>query len=84
MPLISVLEEIQTKYHYLRREAMILISEDLGLPLSQVYSMATFYNASSPEKKGMFTCSGSAMANSPAISPTQNSFAATKGSRRSV
>ena len=39
--LISVLEEIQAKYRYLPREAMILVGEGLGLPLSQVYSVAT-------------------------------------------
>ncbi len=51
-PLISVLEEIQAKYRYLPREALILISEGLGLPLSQVYSVATFYNAFSLMPRG--------------------------------
>ncbi len=51
-PLISVLEEIQTKYRYLPREAMILVSEAFGLPLSQIYSVATFYNAFSLERRG--------------------------------
>jgi NADH-quinone oxidoreductase subunit E len=51
-PLISVLDEIQTKYRYLPREAMILVSEAFGLPLSQVYSVATFYNAFSLERRG--------------------------------
>ncbi|MBC8262544.1 MAG: NAD(P)H-dependent oxidoreductase subunit E [Anaerolineales bacterium] len=50
--LISVLEEIQAQYHYLPREAMILVSEWLGVPLSQVYSVATFYNAFSLERRG--------------------------------
>ncbi len=52
LPLITVLEEIQAKYHYLPREAMILVSEGLGVPLSQVYSVATFYNAFSLERRG--------------------------------
>lgn len=51
-PLISVLEEIQATYHYLPREAMILVGEGLGLPLSQVYGVATFYNAFSLERRG--------------------------------
>jgi NADH-quinone oxidoreductase subunit E len=51
-PLISVLEEIQARHRYLPREAMILISERLGLPLSQVYSVATFYNAFNLERHG--------------------------------
>lgn len=50
--LISILENIQEKYHYLPREAMVLVSEGLGLPLSQVYSVATFYNAFSLERRG--------------------------------
>ena len=61
--LISVLEEIQAKYRYLPREAMILVGEGLGLPLSQVYSVATFYNAFSLERQGRHTicvCQGTA------------------------
>lgn len=50
--LIAVLEEIQAKYRYLPREAMILVGEGLGLPLSQVYSVATFYNAFSMMPRG--------------------------------
>lgn len=50
--LISVLEEIQAQYRYLPRDAMILVSEALGVPLSQVYSVATFYNAFSLERRG--------------------------------
>jgi NADH-quinone oxidoreductase subunit E len=50
--LISVLEEIQARYRYLPREAMILVGEGLGLPLSQVYSVATFYNAFSLQPRG--------------------------------
>ncbi|MBM4466358.1 MAG: NAD(P)H-dependent oxidoreductase subunit E [Chloroflexi bacterium] len=50
--LISVLEEIQARYRYLPRQAMILVSERMGVPLSQVYSVATFYNAFSLERRG--------------------------------
>lgn len=50
--IISALEEIQGRYHYLPREAMILVSERLGAPLSQVYSVATFYNAFSLQPRG--------------------------------
>src|SRR5512139_2782735 len=61
--LMSVLEEIQARYRYLPREAMILISERLGVPLSQVYSVATFYHAFSLEPRGKHTvsvCTGTA------------------------
>jgi NADH-quinone oxidoreductase subunit E len=50
--LISALEEIQSRYRYLPREALILASERLGVPLSQVYAVATFYNAFSLKPKG--------------------------------
>jgi NADH-quinone oxidoreductase subunit E len=50
--LISLLEEIQAEYHYLPQEAMILVSEWLGVPLSQAYSVATFYNSFSLERRG--------------------------------
>ena len=50
--LISTLEEIQAQYRYLPRDAMILVGEGLGVPLSQVYSVATFYNAFSLERRG--------------------------------
>ncbi|HEC36155.1 MAG TPA: NAD(P)H-dependent oxidoreductase subunit E [Anaerolineae bacterium] len=51
-PLMSVLEEIQARYRYLPRDVMILVSERFGVPLSQVYSVATFYNAFSLERRG--------------------------------
>jgi NADH-quinone oxidoreductase subunit E len=61
--LMSVLEEIQSRYRYLPREAMILVSDRLGIPLSQVYSVATFYHAFSLEPRGKHTisvCTGTA------------------------
>lgn len=60
---ISVLEDIQARYRYLPQEAMVLVSERLGVPLSQVYSVATFYNAFSLERRGRHTicvCQGTA------------------------
>jgi NADH-quinone oxidoreductase subunit E len=61
--LISVLEEIQAQYRCLPPEAMILVSERLGVPLSQVYSVATFYHAFSLVPRGKHTvcvCTGTA------------------------
>jgi NADH-quinone oxidoreductase subunit E len=58
-----MLEEIQAQYRYLPREAMILVSERMGVPLSQVYSVATFYNAFSLVPRGKHTvcvCTGTA------------------------
>ena len=61
--LISMLEEIQAQYGYLPRDAMILVSEGLGVPLSQIYSVATFYHSFSLEPRGKHTicvCTGTA------------------------
>jgi NADH-quinone oxidoreductase subunit E len=61
--LITALEEIQERYRYLPPEALILASECLGVPLSQAYAVATFYNAFSLKPKGkhcMNVCMGTA------------------------
>lgn len=61
--LIATLEKIQERYRYLPPEALVLASAWLGVPLSQVYSVATFYNAFSLVPKGkhcMSVCMGTA------------------------
>ncbi len=61
--LIAALEQIQERYRYLPPEALILASERLGVPLSQAYSVATFYNAFSLKPKGkhcLHVCMGTA------------------------
>ena len=61
--LIAALEEIQQRYRYLPPEALILASERLDVPLSQAYSVATFYNAFSLKPKGkhcLHVCMGTA------------------------
>lgn len=61
--LLAVLEEIQSHYRYLPRDALILTSERLDIPLSQVYSVATFYNAFSLKPQGRHrfqVCTGTA------------------------
>ncbi len=61
--LMRVLEEVQARYRYLPRDALILISESMGVPLSQTYGVATFYNAFSLTPKGRHVinvCSGTA------------------------
>ncbi|NWF58950.1 MAG: NAD(P)H-dependent oxidoreductase subunit E [Fischerella sp.] len=61
--LIAALEAIQAHYRYLPPEALILTCERLGMPLSQAYSVATFYNAFSLKPKGkhcLHVCMGTA------------------------
>ena len=61
--LLAVLEEVQGRYRYLPRDVLILVSERLDIPLSQVYSVATFYNAFSLKPQGRHkfqVCTGTA------------------------
>ena len=61
--LIAALEEIQDQCGYLSTEALALASEQFEVPLSQVYAVATFYNAFSLKPKGkhcLHVCMGTA------------------------
>ena len=61
--LIPVLQDVQDEYRYLPEEVLRYISERLRVPLSQVYHVATFYNAFSLEPRGEHTievCTGTA------------------------
>lgn len=42
--LIPILQEIQTVFGYLPREAMLQVADFLNIPESEIYSVATFYN----------------------------------------
>jgi NADH-quinone oxidoreductase subunit E len=60
---ISIMEKVQAKYRYLPREALLLINERSNVPLSQLYSIATFYNAFSLNPRGkhsLHVCTGTA------------------------
>jgi len=50
--LVSILQDIQAKYNYLPREALVEVSRGLNVPLSQVYSVATFFKAFSLTPRG--------------------------------
>jgi NADH-quinone oxidoreductase subunit E len=50
--LVSILQDIQTEYRYLPREALAGVSHNLNIPLSQVYSVATFFKAFSLKPRG--------------------------------
>ncbi len=53
---LAVLQDIQREYNYLPREALELTAERLGMPLGEVYSMATFFKAFSLKPKGEYIC----------------------------
>jgi NADH-quinone oxidoreductase subunit E len=50
--LIAILEDIQDQFRFLPEEALVLIGTRINVPASQVYSVATFYNAFSLIPKG--------------------------------
>jgi NADH-quinone oxidoreductase subunit E len=50
--LVSILQDIQADYNYLPREALEQVSKDMDVPLSQVYSVATFFKALSLTPRG--------------------------------
>ena len=50
--LISILLDIQSRYNYLPKDALIRVSERLHIPLIQVYGAATFYRSFSLKPRG--------------------------------
>ena len=50
--LVPILQDTQSEFGYLVREALVEISTGLGLPLSQVYSVATFFRSFSLKPRG--------------------------------
>lgn len=61
--LVPALHDINVKYSYLPENVLRYISEELDIPLSLIYRIATFYNAFSLKPKGKYTinvCLGTA------------------------
>ena len=50
--LISILQDIQSEYRYLPESILKLVARKLGLPLIQVYGVATFFKAFSLKPRG--------------------------------
>ncbi len=50
--LIFLLQDIQAAFNYISPEAMQLVCDHTGVPLSQAYAVATFYQSFSLEPKG--------------------------------
>lgn len=50
--LVSVLQDIQAALNYLPEEALEQVSQSLEVPVSQVYSVATFFKAFSLQPRG--------------------------------
>ncbi len=61
--LVSILQDVQAEFNYLPQDALVAVSRGLSVPLSQVYSVATFFKAFSLKPKGrhsVHVCLGTA------------------------
>jgi len=54
--LIQVLQDIQDRFHWLPPEALEHVADALGVPLAQVYGVATFYRSFSLKPRGRHIC----------------------------
>lgn len=53
---IMILQDIQEKYNYLPQDILKDLSHMLEIPLSKIYSIATYYKSFSLEPKGKHLC----------------------------
>jgi NADH:ubiquinone oxidoreductase subunit E len=61
--LIAVLQDIQEEYNYLPQESLQMVCEDMDIPASRIYEVATFYNTFSLTPRGKYlveVCAGTA------------------------
>ena len=61
--LVGILQDVQAQFNYLPREALIAVSQRLGIALSRVFSVATFFKAFSLTPRGrhqLQVCMGTA------------------------
>lgn len=61
--IVGILQDIQDLHGYLPESILSYVSEKLNIPISQIYSIATFYKAFSLKPKGKYkikVCLGTA------------------------
>ena len=61
--LISLLQDVQAEFNYIPQDVLVRISQKLEIPLSQVFSVSTFFQAFSLKPRGRHTvtvCLGTA------------------------
>jgi NADH-quinone oxidoreductase subunit E len=54
--LLQVLQDVQDRFHWLPPEALEHVADALGVPLVQVYGVATFYRSFSLSPRGRHIC----------------------------
>lgn len=52
----QILLDIQNRFNWLPRPALLWVSERLGVPLSEIYTVANFYEVLSLEPQGKHVC----------------------------
>jgi len=50
--LLAILQDVQAEEKYLPKDALEYVSQKMGIPLAQVFRLATFYNALSLKPRG--------------------------------
>lgn len=55
--LISILHKAQNLFGYISKDAMEIISKELGLPVSKIYGVVTFYSYFTLKPKGKYSFS---------------------------
>ena len=61
--LIAILNDVQEKYGYIPKKAQMIISEELGIPMAEIYGVITFYSRFTLKPKGKYNiaiCLGTA------------------------
>jgi NADH-quinone oxidoreductase subunit E len=61
--LVGILQDVQSELNYLPKESLVMVSEGLDIPLSRVFSVATFFKAFSLKPRGrhsVHVCMGTA------------------------
>ena len=62
-PLMMILSDIQKEFGYIPLEVQELVSEEIGVPVAEIYGVVTFYSFFSLKPKGKFVigvCLGTA------------------------
>lgn len=60
---VSILQDIQSRYKHLPKEALVQMGKRLDMPLSQIFSLATYYKAFTLKPRGthlVCVCMGTA------------------------
>lgn len=55
--LIAILNDVQERYGYIPKLAQMVISEELGIPMAEIYGVITFYSRFTLAPKGKYNIS---------------------------